>query len=316
METLVTTSLNPDLDGIASVLAYIHLLTATGEGGKAGFEGKFQLDAQFLLEQLAFSLPPMPNRFDKVVLINASTRADVPNIVKKHHKKVVEVIDHRLYQDIEFEFPSVKRVNVEQVGACATIIVEELARYSEVPPQTIATLLHAAIHSNTLDLKAGVTTQRDREAAALLASWYPMSRSLIDEMFRFRTILNPEQAESALKNDFKSPFNTADGILGIAQIEMLDGTALFLEHTELIYRVLKELKEQYNLDYVFLTIPCIDQKINHLYAVDKESADFLRKYMAGCLDTSPDSQSSSLFMKTSKLLLRKEIVPMFENLEL
>lgn len=315
MDILVTTSLNPDLDGTASALAYAHFLTVKGDRGIAGFEGAFQLDAQFVLKRLAFSCPLMPNTFDKIVLVNASTIAYAPDIVKKNQESVVKVIDHRLYHDIEFEFPPVEKVNVEQVGACATIVTEELAHCSIVPPQKITTLLYAAIHSNTLDLKAGVTTKRDHEAIALLASWYPMSRELINAMFRFRTMLSPEQIEFALKNDFNGHFNTVDGIFGIAQVEMLDGTELFSKHKELIYHVLKDLKEQYKLDYVFLTVPCIDQNMNYLYTIDSKSANFIRKYMARCLDTPTDNQTIGILMRTNKLLLRKEIVPMFEKLE-
>jgi inorganic pyrophosphatase/exopolyphosphatase len=142
-----------------------------------------------------------------------------------------------------------------------------------------------------------------------------MSRELIDAMFRFRTMLSPEQIEFALKNDFNGHFNTADGIFGIAQVEMLDGTALFSKHKELIYHVLKDLKEQYKLDYVFLTVPCIDQNMNYLYTIGSKSANFIRKYMARFLDTPTDNQTIGILMRTNKLLLRKEIVPMFEKLE-
>jgi manganese-dependent inorganic pyrophosphatase len=314
MKILVTAGMNPDLDGLSSALGYAELLTHQGKDCVAGFEGKPQLDAQFLLDQMSMSLPHIPDNFDEVVLVDLGAKVYAPRVVQKAPELVIEVIDHRILHKIEMEFPAVRKVNIEQVGACATMITEYLYTYNVLPSKPVATMLYAAIHSNTLNLKAGVTTDRDHAAVAALASSYTQSQELIAAMFTFRTKLNAEQLEFALENDFDANGESSDGNFGIAQIEALDARAFFDENRQLIHHTLRRLKSKEKLDYVFLSVPSIQQGINYLYAVDEATGAFLHKYFVGHLDSYEDQGAPGILVKTTKLLLRKEIKPMFQQI--
>jgi len=314
MKTLVTAGTNPDLDGISSALGYVELLTAQGEEAIAGFEGKPQLDAEFLLNHLNMTLSGIPDAFDEVVLVDLGNRVYAPRIVQKFPELVTKVIDHRILHNIEMEFPSLRDADIYLVGACATIVTEELYKNHIIPSHAVATLLYAAIHSNTLNLKAGVTTERDLKAVADLTTSYPMSQTLIEEMFAFRTRLSPDQMAFALKNDFDAYGESPDGNFGISQIEALDATTLFRGNTELIYRTLLDLKTAFKLKYVFLTVPSIQQGINYLYALDEETTQFLCRYFGNDIDVHENLGKFGRILKTKKLLLRKQIKPMFQHI--
>lgn len=313
MKTLVTAGTNPDLDGVSSALGYAELLTHQGIESVAGFEGKPQLDAEFLLDHLKMTLPGIPDSFDEVILVDLGNKVYAPRVVQRSPELVVKVIDHRALHNIEMEFPSLRETNLSLVGACATIITEELYQQQVIPSRDVATLLYAAIHSNTLNLKASVTTERDLNAVADLSASYPMSKKLIEAMFAYRTQLSEDQLMFVLKNDFDENSESPDGTFGVAQLETLDASLLFARYRELIYQTLIHFKEVYKLKYVFLTAPSIQQGINYLFAIDEATSAFLRRYFVGHLDSYEDKGGPGKLLMTNKLLLRKQIKPMFQH---
>jgi inorganic pyrophosphatase/exopolyphosphatase len=314
MKTLVTAGTNPDLDGLSSALGYVELLTTQGEEAIAGFEGKPQLDAEYLLSHLNMPLPNIPDTFDQVVLVDLGNKVYAPRIVQRSPELVIKVIDHRILHNIEMEFPSLRDTNIDLVGACATLVTEELYKHHVIPSRDVATLLHAAIHSNTLNLKAGVTTERDLKAVANLTASYSMSQTLIDEMFAFRTRLSADQMAFVLKNDFDAYGESPDGNFGIAQLETLDATSLFHGYAELIHQTLIDLKATFKLKYVFLTVPSIRQGINYIYAVDEETTEFLHRYLRRDIIAHEEPGKPGRILKTKKLLLRKQIKPIFQHI--
>lgn len=312
MKTLVTTGRNPDLDGVSSALGYAELLTAQGKEAIVGFEGKPLLDAEFMLNQLGMFLPELPQDFDEIVLVDLGNMVYAPRAVQKAPELVVKVMDHRILHNVEIEFPSLRETDLNLVGACATIVTEDLYRYKITPSRVVATLLHAAIYSNTLNLKASVTTEQDLRAVANLSASYPMSQQLIEGMFAFRTKLSADQLRNALKGDFDPHSESPEGSFGIAQIEALDGAMLIKNYRELIYNTLIQLKAIYKLTYTFLTVPSIQQGVNYLYAIDEETSRFLHRYLDRELTAYDDADSPGILLKTRRLLLRKQIKPMFQ----
>jgi len=313
MKILITTGAAPDLDGISSALGYVELLTQQGKECVAGFEGKPQLDAEFMLKHFKLNLPAILQSFDEVILVDMGNKVYAPQIVQRFPEMVVKVIDHRVLHNVEMEFPSLRESNLDLVGACATMVTEELYQHQVTPSHTVATLLYAAIYSNTLYLKAGVTTERDLRAAECLAASYPMSQELIEEMFAFRTRLSKDQLVFVLQNDFDVNGDSPDGTFGIAQLETLDASSLFAEYREIIHQTLLQLREEYKLDYVFLTAPGIKQEANYLYAPDEATRAFLCRYFAGHLAPYDDRETPGEILLTNKLLLRKEIKPIFQH---
>jgi len=138
MKTLVTAGTNPDLDGVSSALGYVELLTHQGKESVAGFEGKPQLDAEFMLNHLNMTLPGIPERFDEVVLVDLGNKVYAPHVVQMSLELVTVVIDHRMLHNIEMECPALRETNLSLVGACATLITEALYQHQVIPSQNVA----------------------------------------------------------------------------------------------------------------------------------------------------------------------------------
>ncbi len=312
MIELITCGTGPDLDGLASALGYAELLRS--QGGRdvvVGFEGLAQLDAEFFIQRFNLALHSVPEKFDRVRVVDCSALSVVPIRVQEESHKVVEVIDHRRFSAPKADFPRVEKVLIHQVGACSTLITEKILRSAPSSlSRDVAMLLYAGILSNTLDFNAYVTTDRDREAAQALIEKFDMGResaAIAEEMFRFRTDLDSRQLQFALKNDFQSLIESPEGLVGVAQIEVLDAMELLKSHGESILHALRDLKQRDELDFIFLTMPSISQGVNYLLAVDPWTVDFLRRYLAGFL--APSYEVFDQCLVTQRLLLRKEIVP-------
>lgn len=312
MTELLTCGKGPDLDGVSSAIAYGELLEAQGKKVFVGFDGKVQLDAQFFVEKLGLTLHTLSTNFESVRLLDVSALSYTPAVVQRRPELVVEVVDHRLIHNAEIDFPVADKIIVEQVGACATIIAEMAYHQPSLLSENSAAMLHGAIHSNTLNLKSNVTTERDIRAVSFLEENYNIKMDWIEEMFAYRTALTEQQLVFAIQNDFQSHHESPEGTVGIAQLEVLDAPELFAEFKDVILETLKEQKRKYGLDFVFLTAPSIRHGINYLIAEDTATTDLLERHLGSTL-VDPN-ETVELILKTNKLLLRKEIAPFLNQL--
>ncbi len=308
---VVTCGVNPDLDGFASAYAYREYL-ASEKGAESeircGFEGELLLDAAFYADRLGVEWGPIPSRFDTVVLVDASQTTRAPLSVRREKRKVKVVIDHRLAHNAEIDFPEVSYVNIQEVGACSTLITEILRDKGHQPSAVAASLLHGGIHSNTLNLKAGVTKPQDLKAIELLSQWGGADESLVRPMFLFRSDLSWRQLDLTLRKDFHSSIRSPEGDVGIAQIESLNPLPMLEEYEEIIRKTLLDIKRVDRLNAVFLSAPSIDEGQNYLMPADEASRPVIHRRLGKHL------QSETLddkFIKTKRLLMRKELVPKF-----
>ena len=162
---LLTSYVNPDLDGVASAIAYGELLRKAGRDVRVGFIGKPQREAEYLLSRLGIKEPEIienTDGFDSVVLLDASDLNDLEGRIDPG--KVTEIIDHRAVNETD-KFPNAA-ADIELVGATATLIAEKFMHGPTAISKESATLLYGAIISNTLNFQGSMTTGRDRRAAA------------------------------------------------------------------------------------------------------------------------------------------------------
>ena len=152
---------------------------------------------------------------DGVVLVDISALPGLPSFVDP--ATVVEVIDHRLHGDPAESFPNAA-VQVEAMGAAATLVYERFTAANVVPSATAAVLLQAAIHSNTQRLLGAVTTPRDVAAAASLATLSPMPPGFVEAQFRARAAEIFADLPAAIVRETKT-FRHGTGSFQVAQLE-------------------------------------------------------------------------------------------------
>lgn len=219
---LVTPKENPDLDGVACAVAYAELLSALGTPALPLVSGRPDAEARYVLDRLGWQAPPLPAETGGLVLVDASDVLGMPALVEP--ARVIEVIDHRLHQRAAPLFPNA-RLQIEPVGAAATLVCERFCTAKLRLTHTSAVLLLAAIQSNTQQLHGSVTTARDVEAAALLSAMTEMPPGLLEGQLAARGAEIREDLSGAIRREVKR-FEHADGAYLFSQLECADAADL------------------------------------------------------------------------------------------
>lgn len=213
---IVTTKEGPDLDGVSSAVAYAELLARTGTPALVVLAGRPDAEARYVLERARLQFPTVPPaEHSGVVLVDMSTLHGLPAFVDS--AAVVEVIDHRLHGDTSIDFPNA-HLQLEAVGAAATLIFERFLGAGQSPSKASAVLLQAGIQSNTQCLKGSITTFRDVDAAMHLQELHPLPAKLIEQQFQARRREISADLGTALIRESKT-FDHSTGSFIVAQLE-------------------------------------------------------------------------------------------------
>lgn len=219
---LVTAKVHPDLDGVSCSLSYAELLTRQNHPAVGLVFGSPQAEARFFQQQLNISLPIVSpdhsDNFSGFVLVDASSMKGMPSLVSAD--RVVEIIDHREGDYQPGEFPHAK-VDIQLVGAAATLIVERFQSTGFLPTLEYAHLLYGAIFHNTLFFKSPNTHQRDKDAAKFIERQFGLTPKLTRGMFSFVTREITSDLTRAIAEDAKE-FSAFKGSLKAYQLIVSD----------------------------------------------------------------------------------------------
>jgi manganese-dependent inorganic pyrophosphatase len=183
---VVMSRCDPDLDGVACAFAYAELLSHNGLKCRPWYPGKPDGEAAFALQSFPDAcdgLQPPSVVLANYVLVDSSDLNGIPASIRPDW--IIEVIDHRFYTNPKQLFPKAK-LEIEPVGAAATLIAEKFIRSFTPMSQASACLLYGAVHSNTLKLKGDLTTGRDVAAVGWLEKTGLILPDLLRRQFEHR----------------------------------------------------------------------------------------------------------------------------------
>jgi inorganic pyrophosphatase/exopolyphosphatase len=215
---IILPSSSPDLDGVACAVAYSEFFRKTGKLAEPWFYGTPDAEALYVLTQcvdVKFADKTTVETASEYILVDASGLESLPKEVNT--EQVVEVIDHRLHHDAKKTFPNAA-LQIEPVGAAATLIAERCRNQDVIPSFDSGILLYGAVHSNTQCLQGSVTTGRDREISAWLESVVSIPRDLLDGQFAARRENIMTNIPAAILRECKE-YAHASGDYAIAQLE-------------------------------------------------------------------------------------------------
>ncbi|MFL6009710.1 MAG: putative manganese-dependent inorganic diphosphatase [Rubrobacteraceae bacterium] len=192
-------------------------------------------------------LNPQPRR---VLLVDhAETGQSVKGVEKA---QVVEILDHHNIGDIETNTP-IPAV-FDPVGSTATLIVERFKASGLRPEESTATMLLAAVLSDTVILNSPTTTERDREVVGYLEEMLDVDAVEFGmEMFEASSDVSEVSAEEIVNRDAKE-YGTSSGKMSVSQVETV-GTGL-LERKDELLDALEDLRARN--DYIFSALMVTD----------------------------------------------------------
>lgn len=300
---LVTGYVNSDLDAVAGAIAYCEFLQKTGKSVEVGFIGEIHDEARYVLDHYNLARPqviPNADNFDQVILVDASDLAGIEGKIAP--EKIIEIIDHRKIHEAD-KFPNAK-VQIELVGSASTLIAEKFIQNKIDISKGSAILLCGAIISNTLNFKAGITTERDKEAVEYLNKVALLPDSFWKELFEAKSDLSGDKLKERINGDFAS-FVIGDKKLGIAQIEIIGADKLINERIDEIVETLENIKSDMKLDYIFQNTIELEQNKNLFVTEDAQTQALLEKVLSVKFNGSVAERPN--------FLMRKQIVPLLKE---
>ena len=302
--TYITCYTNPDLDGFACIYAYQEYLGKIVLKAEPVVFGTPQVEAKYLLKKYQIKLPK--NKFVKfkpkpeIILVDSSDLRGLDKRIKPD--RVVEVIDHRKINEA-YLFTKAK-IQIELVGAAATLIAEKFIKNKIEISFGSAVLLYGAIISNTLNFKASVTTSRDKTAAAWLNKILKLPKNFWQELFLAKSDLSGSKLAKAIAGDCVW-FEIANQKISIAQLEIIGAKELIYQRLPEIVIALEKLKRQNHLGMVFLNLIDLKTYHNTLVAIDEITKSLLSKALA--------VKFVGNVAKTDEVIMRKQIIPLLKN---
>lgn len=300
---LVTSYINPDMDGVSCAYAYTEFLQKQGQDAVAGIFGIPHPEAQFVLDK--FNIKKIQDGelliadCLSVIFVDASDLDALPKTIKP--AQVVEIIDHRKVHETE------KFINthsqIELVGSCATLIAEKFYQQNIPISKESAILLYSAIISNTINFKNNVTTERDKKMADWLKIHLELPENYIHEMFAHKSNFTQPIKETIL-SDFKS-FTINDEKIGIGQLEIINVEEYIKNNLEKIKNALIETKQEKLLDYIFLSFIDLDLAKNTFVVIDEKTKKLL--------GLSLNIKFDGFIAYSDHIIMRKELHPIIKE---
>ena len=300
---LVTSYIDPDLDGTAGALAYAEYLNKTSREAVACFLGLKQIEADYVLKRFNIKEPITiedAKDFQQIILVDASHLSFFEGKIQV--ERVIEVIDHRKVNEAE-KFINAK-VQIELVGSACTLVAEKFMENKITVSKESAILMASAIISNTLNFQSNNVTDRDKIAYEWLNKIAGLGDMYWRELFLAKSDVSGEKLNERIVSDFAN-FTIGGKEFGIAQIEMIGARELVDKRQGEIENILNRIKLEMKLDYVFINILELENHEKFIIAMDQDIKDLLEKVLSG--------NFVGNFMIDKKKIMRKQAVSMLKD---
>lgn len=300
---LVTFGLRPDLDALACAIAYAEFLGEQSKEAVVATTGEPHDEVKYIFDRFGIRYPNQlknTDDYDEIILVDKSDLMGIEDKVAPG--KVIQVIDHRQINQAD-KFPNAD-VQIELVGAAATLIAEKFMKNSLKISKESAILLYGAIISNTLNFKGTLTTERDKVAAVWLNRTAGLPENFWKEMFMAKSDLAGTKLKERVRGDLIW-FEGGGKKVGIAQIEMIGAQKLAETRSDEIARELNKVKNELVLDFIFQNLIELDECKNFFITDDTVTKKLLEKVLEitfiGSVAQKPE------------LIMRKQIIPLIKE---
>jgi inorganic pyrophosphatase/exopolyphosphatase len=306
MQIVTTGYKYADIDGFASVIAYSKLQNVLGLNSIPVITGPLNQSIPQMIRNLDFryekQIPKdLINEKKDFAIMDVSDPEQFPGFVDIDN--VNTVYDHHFGYESLWKEKIGERSKIEEIGAAVTFVYEDIVKAGKINEigSNMLLLIYTAIISNTLNLQAFVTKDRDikaiediRRVGIIPNRWDEKYFSEVSK----DTFSNPDRV---LKGDFKN-FKINDEEISIFQLELWKSKEFVDESIEII----EENLNSFNNGFKFLTSPSISENRTYFVVVDDETKDMLVDLL--------EIQFEGDIGVLNRLILRKEIIRKLQNL--
>lgn len=195
----------------------------------------------------------------KVILVDHNEKSQ--SVEGLEWGEIVEIIDHHRLGDVQTTKPIY--INCKPVGSTATLVAEMYINKKITPDREIASLMLAAILSDTVILKSPTTTAKDKEMAFFLSEVTGLEiKDFGKKIYAWSNNLDNITPFEMLTQDLKE-FSFLKGKVAMGQFETTD-VKIVLEKKDLIIAEMLKLQKKRNLAHVTMMITDIIEGDSYL----------------------------------------------------
>lgn len=271
---IVTSYEEPDLDGVSSMYAYAEYLNKIGIESDYYIEGCPKKEVGIVCDLFGIDLLGCKeiSKENDVVLVDTNNVEEAPFIKPE---QIVEIIDHHSKNKSSEQCENAK-IYIERLGAVATLIAEKFREDNVEISRESAILLYYGIISNSINLKASITNEKDINMANWLEEQCEdISKEKIEEIFTLKSKV--EDSELRKEMEAEVVIDYAGKKFTVAQLEIANMEEFLRQKEDKVVEVLNQVKQEKGLDYIFIN--CIDilNGFNIILTIDDDTIEFLEK---------------------------------------
>lgn len=294
---IVTSYEVPDLDGVSSMYAYAEYLNKIGVLSGYYIKGQPKKEVGIVCDlfQIQLEGEECIGSEQEVVIVDTNNLAEVATFLDPN--QVIEIIDHHARSNSSYQCQNAK-IQIESLGAVATLIAEKF-KEEEIPiSREAAILLYYGIISNSINLKASITATKDIEMCKWLEEQCDeITPERIREIFTLKSKV--EDAELRQEMEAEIGFDYRNKRMTIAQLEIANIEGFLEKKEEKVIAVLKQVKKEKRIDYIFINCVDILNGFNIILTIDEETRQLLEQELGYCFEGNR--------CKFDKLLQRKDL---------
>ncbi len=232
----------------------------------------------------------------RVILVDHAEQAQsVPGI---EQAEIVEILDHHHIGSIETKVPVT--ATFDPVGSTATLVVERFRRSGIEPSRPTATLLLAAVLSDTVILNSVTTTDRDAAVLEYLERVLQIDgREFGERMFKETSDVSGVTPADLVRRDAKAYQSSSGTPFLIAQVEVV-GKGLLDREPELIQAIQAERARQGVGLYALMVTDVLDKGTDLL--VDGDISAVARAF-------GMEAQNGNKFALPGVMSRKKQVAP-------
>lgn len=309
MKTYIIGHIKPDTDAVVAAMSTASLFQQKDFGhpnAEAVIADPLNPETTFIFEKFGVTPPRLISAADiseedQVVLVDHNDPEQrLPGL---NPDQVVEIIDHHKPQ-LDLNKPIF--LNFRVWGSSNTIIYQLMKKNGVKPDKTLASLMLAAILSDTVGYKSSVTTDQDRETGAELAKIAGITDvdALTLEIFKAKSNVSSLTDEQIVRNDYKV-FSFAKKTF-IDQLETVEQAEVLKEKKESLLQAMAAVKKAEEVDLLFVAITDILQVNTKLLILGDDEAAVAEKAFGGKI-------IDNVLDIGAKMSRKKEIAPPIEK---
>lgn len=313
MTTYIFGHLKPDTDAVVAAMALEHLyknspqLAQEFPNAKAVIVGELNPETSFLFNKFGVTSPAVISAADitaedRVVLVDHNEESQ--RLENLNPDQIVGIVDHH---KINVDLPQPIFLHFRPWGSTSTVIFSLMKIAGVTPDKITASLMLAALLSDTVGYKSATTTPTDVQFGAELAQIADISDvdGFTLEIFKAKSDVSSLTNEQIVTNDYKV-FDFGGKKVFIDQLETVEQDLVLTEKKAGLLEAMQTIKTKEGVDYIFVAITDILKVNTKILVLDEESGQIAVKGFGGAV-------VDSIIDIGPKMSRKKEIAPAIEK---